>query len=146
MGPSFYVESAYDYMLDKPYKTAVIELEEKEGLIEMNNFRISQPEEFWFGSHDPSLLKGLSKERLVQLPPVCNTVFEYNSKEDFFKGFTKPGKQCLITRNKKKTYLDSRIILGKDFYSSWDIGRDVENDNQLWGATSGPFEFKKNKL
>jgi len=142
-GPSFYVESAYDYMLDKPYKTAVVQLVENGEIIEMNNFRVIQPEEFWYGSHDPSLLTGLNIKRLTQLPSVCNTIFEYDAEAQLFSGFTKPGKKCIIARNGKKTYLDSRILLGKEFYSSWDIGRDVENDEQLWGATGGPFVFKK---
>mmetsp|Transcript_26573 Transcript_26573/g.53332 ORF Transcript_26573/g.53332 Transcript_26573/m.53332 type:complete len:136 (-) Transcript_26573:3164-3571(-) len=132
-------------MLDKPYKTAVIQVEKKGRSLEMNNFRISQPEEFWFGSYDPSLLKDLNRKRLAKLPPECNTIFEYDLESDQFKGYTKPGKKCLISRNDKKTYLDSRIILGEDFYSSWDIGRNLVDDVQVWGATSGPFIFKKKK-
>ena len=46
-------------------------------------------------------------------------------------------------RGNIKTYLDSRIIVSPTTYSSWDIGRDIENDNQVWGATSGPFCFEK---
>ena len=40
--PSFYVESAYDYSLDKPYKTAIIALNESDNKIEMENFKIKQ--------------------------------------------------------------------------------------------------------
>ena len=65
-----------------------------------------------------------------------------NSKK-IYEGRTRPGKKCLIMRGNIKTYLDSRIIVSPTTYSSWDIGRDIENDNQVWGATSGPFCFEK---
>mmetsp|Transcript_10005 Transcript_10005/g.22821 ORF Transcript_10005/g.22821 Transcript_10005/m.22821 type:complete len:223 (+) Transcript_10005:73-741(+) len=144
IGPySFYVESAYDYMLDKPYKTAVVKLIEKKGFIEMINFKLKRPEEFWFASRDPSLLADLSEKDLIKLNEDCNSIFYYKDFEDTFYGFTKPGKKCLILRDGIKTYLDSRITLSKDQYSSWDIGRDCKNDLQLWGSTSGPFCFEK---
>jgi len=141
--PSFYVESAYDYSLDKPYKTAIIALNESDNKIEMENFKIKQPEQFWYGSHDPSLLKGLVKDDIMKLPSICDTIFEYNEKKNLYKGQTRPGKKCVIVRGGQKTYLDSRIVVSPELYSSWDIGRDVETDQQLWGATSGPFCFEK---
>ena len=142
---SFYIESAFDYMIDRPYKTAVMGLIKKDNFIEAKNFRIIKPEEYWFGSYDKSLLKTLNKSRLIETPSICSTIFEYKKEDDIFIGFTKPGKKCIINVDSKKTYLDSRITLSKDEYTSWDIGRDVENDIQLWGATSGPFCFSKIK-
>lgn len=141
--PSFYVESAYDYSLDKPYKTAIVTLEEIENKIEMKNFKIKQPEQFWFGAHDPSLLASIKKDDTFKLPEICDTIFEYIESKKNYEGRTRPGKKCLIMRGHTKTYLDSRVIVAQHNYSSWDIGRDVENDTQLWGATSGPFWFEK---
>ena len=140
---SFYVESAYDYSLDKPYKTGVIAIQEVDGKIEMQNFKVKQPEKFWYGSHDPSLLKNLEPEDLIKLPNICDTIFEYDNEKDEYEGQTRPGKKCIIQRGDKQTYLDSRIIVSKNSYSSWDIGRDLLSDEQIWGATSGPFYFKK---
>jgi hypothetical protein len=140
---SFYIESAFDYMIDRPYKTAVMGLDEKDNLIEAKNFRVIKPEEFWYGSYDNSLLKNMTKERLIETPSICSTIFDYKKDEDLYVGFTKPGKKCIINVNDKKTYLDSRITLKKDQYTSWDIGRDLDNDTQIWGATSGPFFFQK---
>jgi CpeT protein len=141
--PSFYVESAYDYSLDKPYKTAIVTLEEIDHKIEMKNFKIKHPEKFWFGAHDPSLLIDLKKDDTFKLPEICDTIFEYIDSKKIYEGRTRPGKKCLIMRGNIKTYLDSRIIVSPSTYSSWDIGRDIENDNQVWGATSGPFCFEK---
>ena len=141
--PSFYVESAYDYSLDKPYKTAIVVLKEIENKIEMQNFKIKQPERFWFAAHDFSLLKGLNKDDIIKLPDICDTIFEYFEDKKIYEGRTRPEKKCIIVRGNLKTYLDSRITLSQNSYSSWDIGRDLENDNQVWGATSGPFCFEK---
>jgi len=141
--PSFYVESAYDYSLDKPYKTAIVALYEIENKIEMQNYKVKQPERFWFGAHDSSLLGDLSQDDIIKLPSICDTIFEYGEGKKNYEGKTRPGKKCIIMRGNLKTYLDSRIIVSEDSYSSWDIGRDIENDNQVWGATSGPFCFEK---
>jgi hypothetical protein len=141
--PSFYVESAYDYSLDKPYKTAIVALCEIDNKIEMHNYKVKQPERFWFGAHDSSLLGNLSQEDIIKLPSICDTIFEYIDDKKNYEGKTRPGKKCVIMRGDLVTYLDSRIIVSQDSYSSWDIGRNIDNDNQVWGATSGPFCFEK---
>ncbi|AAK39897.1 hypothetical protein (nucleomorph) [Guillardia theta] len=144
VGPNcFYVESAYDYMLDKPYKTVVVRIIEKDGFIEMENFKLKSPEDFWFGSRDSSLLLNLKVDDLIKFNDDCNSIFYYKENEDIFYGITKPGKKCIIIRNGVKTYLDSRITLSKSKYTSWDIGRSYESELQLWGSTSGPFCFEK---
>jgi|Transcript_2936 hypothetical protein len=140
---SFYVESSYNYSLDKPYKTAVVSIKESEKGIEMQNYKIMQPERFWFGAHEPSLLTDLQQIDLFQLPNICDTIFEYNEEKEIYFGKTRPGKKCLIIRGEKKTYLDSRMVISRNEYSSWDIGREIESDEQIWGATSGPFCFER---
>jgi hypothetical protein len=142
-GHSFYVESAYDYSLDQPYKNGVLLVKEKNGLLEVCNFKITGSEDFWYGSYDPTLLKNLSKERLIQLPAECNTEFNYDMNRDLFIGKTKPGKNCIIPRKNNQTYLDSTFLLEKNQYSSLDIGRDIESNEQIWGSTQGPFRFDK---
>jgi hypothetical protein len=116
-----------------------------DSFIEAKNFRVIKPEEYWFGSYENSLLKTLNKNRLIETPSICSTIFEYKQDEDMFTGITRPGKKCIINVENKKTYLDSRITLNANQYTSWDIGRDVTNDIQVWGATSGPFVFSKLK-
>jgi hypothetical protein len=142
--PSFYVESAYDYSLDKPYKTAIVALKKVGDAIEMQNYKIKQPEKYWYGSYDSKLLSDLNENDIIKLPSICDTIFKYDTDEKIYKGKTRPGKKCVILRGNLKTYLDSRITISEDSYSSWDIGRDLETDIQVWGATSGPFCFKKN--
>jgi hypothetical protein len=144
-GYSFYVESAYDYSLDQPYKNGVLLVKEKDNLLEISNFKIVGSEDFWYGAYDNSLLKDLTKNRLIPLPEECNTEFYFDNEKDLFVGKTKPGKNCIIPRKNQKTFLDSTFLLEKDKYSSLDIGRDVENEKQIWGSTEGPFRFDRIK-
>ena len=98
------------------------------------------------GGHEPSLLKGLKEEMLIPLPEVCDTIYEYiNEEEGKWKGYTRPGKGCRIRRGGVDSYLDSKIELEMGRYSSWDVGRSLENDERLWGGAAGPFEFVPNK-
>jgi hypothetical protein len=144
-GYSFYVESAYDYSLDQPYKNGVLMVNERNNILEISNFKIIGSEDFWFGSYDPTLLKNLSKEKLIKLPTECNTEFKYDNERDLFIGKTKPGKNCIIPRKNNQTFLDSTFLLEKNNYSSLDIGRDMETSEQIWGSTQGPFRFDKIK-
>lgn len=142
-GYSFYVESAYNYCLDQPYKSGVMFIEENGELIQTKNYAIIGPEDFWFGSYDPTLLKDLTFERLIPLSEGCNTIFNFDEVNEVFTGKTRIGKNCFIPKNGKKTYLDSTFILEEGKYQSVDIGRDIENDQQIWGSKDGPFCFKK---
>jgi hypothetical protein len=144
-GHSFYVESAYDYSLDQPYKNGVLLVKEENNLLEVSNFKIIGPEDFWFGSYDPILLKNLTKEKLIELPIECNTEFRYDNERDLFVGKTKPGQKCIIPRKNNQTFLDSTFLLEKNKYSSLDIGRDSKTGEQIWGSTQGPFRFDKIK-
>ncbi|AFP65495.1 cpeT-like protein (nucleomorph) [Chroomonas mesostigmatica CCMP1168] len=144
-GHSFYVESAYDYSLDQPYKNGVLLVEEKDDILELCNFKIIGSEDFWYGAYDPTLLKDLTVDRLIKLPIECNTEFQYDTEKDLFIGKTKPGKKCIIPRKNNTTFLDSTFLLEKNKYSSLDIGRDVETEAQIWGSTEGPFRFDRVK-
>ena len=79
----------------------------------------------------------------MRLPEGCDTIFEYDEKKKIFVGKTRIGKTCIIPKNNKKTYLDSTFILGENQYSSVDWGKNVENDEHVWGSTDGPFCFEK---
>lgn len=129
--PSFYVESAYDYSLDKPYKTAIVSIKETTNRIEMKNYKIKQPERFWLGAHQPSLLNNLERVDIIQLPSICDTMFEYNVDKKTYLGKTRPGKKCVIMRGEIQTYLDSRLTISHNSYSSWDIGREVKSNEQI---------------
>mmetsp|Transcript_76 Transcript_76/g.238 ORF Transcript_76/g.238 Transcript_76/m.238 type:complete len:223 (+) Transcript_76:26-694(+) len=142
---SFYTESANEYSLDEPYKTGILTFEKKGEIIEAKTFSIIGPEDFWYGAYEPSLLENLTKERIIASRNACDMEFRYDSEKDLFKGLTKPGKQCIIPREGKPTYLDSTILIDKNEYSSLDIGRNPETDELVWGPKAGPFVFSKKK-
>jgi hypothetical protein len=142
---SFYIESVYDYMADKPYKTPVVSLKETKGKIIMSNYRIIQPEDFWFGSRNPVLLIGLTIDRLFPTNSACDIIFNYDENENKFYGQLRKKKKCLVSKKgiEIKTYLDCSMIVGEKEYTSWDTGRDIKSGKQMWGGSAGPFCFKK---
>lgn len=144
-GYSFYTESAYDYNLDGPYKTSVVRIEnDGDDNLELASYKVANAEEYWKGAYITELLEPLTPDQLTRLSDKCNTVFVWNETQKRYDATSKPGKECRITRPGKDedTYLDSQIELTESTYSAWDIGRDVETDERVWGAALGAFEFK----
>lgn len=146
-GYAMYTESAYDYDLATPYKTSVVHIVNtgsSGGELELASYKINRdPEEFWSGVFEPSLLEPLTRDHLTKLRDECNTVFKWIEEEQAFVAMTRPGKQCRIRRspNEVETYLDCRILLTDKTYSAWDIGKDLETDQRVWGTIAGPFQF-----
>lgn len=150
-GYAMYTESAYDYNLGAPYKTSIVlivDAPESVGsgganALELASFKIRDPEEFMLGSHEPELLEELTRDHLIPLPCECNTVYVWIEDQQQYIGFSRPGKGCVIRRGGKErpTYLDSKIVLSKDRYAPWDIGRDLDTDERVWGGAAGAFDF-----
>lgn len=146
-GYAMYSESAYDYDLSTPYKTSVVHIVNSgssSGELELASYKINRdPDEFWSGVFEPSLLEPLTRDHLTKLRDECNTVFKWIEEEQAFVAMTRPGKQCRIRRspNEVETYLDCRILLTDKTYSAWDIGKDPETDQRVWGTVAGPFQF-----
>lgn len=142
-GISFYAESAYDYMLGNPYKTSVVKVvPSPDGrALELENYKIKDPDDFWLGAHEPELLEGLTTDRLVRMPDVCNTVYTWDASERVYRAATRPGKACIIVRQGATTYLDSTAVLSAERYTPWDLGRDPETDERVWGGAAGAFDF-----
>jgi hypothetical protein len=148
-GYAFYTESAYDYNLGLPYKTSVVLIVEapdaanNPGALELASFKVQDPDEFYLGSHEPALLDGLTPDRLVPLDCGCNTVYVWLDDQAQYVGFSRPGKGCIIRRGGTgpATYLDSKITLASDRYAPWDLGRDLETDERVWGGAAGAFDF-----
>nr|QEZ90738.1 phycocyanobilin lyase [Gracilariopsis lemaneiformis] len=144
-GYSFYCESAYDYNLGAPYKTSVVRIEnDGHGHLELASYKIKQPDEYWMGAYEPQLLEQLTTDQLLRLPEACNTAFVWDESKRMYTASSRPGKGCRIQRRakEKETYLDSKITLTDHSYSAWDVGRDPETDELVWGAAAGPFDFQ----
>ena len=137
-GTSLFLEQAYDFMLDVPYRLRVIRLSIVDGRIELENFKVKDQEEFYGASRNLELLNTLTSDRIVKMDGCdMDVIWTGNS----FKGEIKPGKACIVERKGKVTYLDNSFELKRDRLISYDRGRDPETDELVWGSVAGPFEF-----
>jgi hypothetical protein len=135
---SFFVEQAYDYMLNTPYRVRVLKLINTQNRIEIENYTVKQEEKFYGASRDPQRLKALKAEQLEKLPG-CNMIVEWTGHS--FKGKVEPGKGCIVFRKGKNTYLDSEFEIDQDKFISLDRGLDPETNEYIWGSVAGPFHF-----
>lgn len=137
-GVSLYVEQAYDYSLNDPYRVRVLKLITSGDGIQIENYTLKQEEEFYGASRKPERLQALSADRLEKLPG-CNMVVEWTGNS--FKGHVEPGKGCIVVRKGQSTYLDSSFEIDEQKFISLDRGRDPQTDEHIWGSLAGPFYF-----
>jgi hypothetical protein len=137
-GVSFFVEQAYDYMLNNPYRVRVLKLSQSGDRIEIENYTLKDENKFFGASRNPERLQTLQADQLEKLPG-CNMIVEWTGNS--FKGHVEPGKACMVVRKGKETYLDSSFEIDQDKFISLDRGRDPETDEHVWGSVAGPFYF-----
>jgi hypothetical protein len=137
-GVSLFVEQAYDYMLDDPYRVRVLNIIQVGDRIEIENYKVKSEDQFYNASRHPEKLSALTPEHLEKLPG-CNMIVEWTGNS--FKGSVEPGKACMVVRGGKTTYLDSTFEIDEERFIAHDRGRDPETDEHLWGALAGPFYF-----
>ena len=137
-GVSFFVEQAYDYTLNDPYRVRVLKLVEVGDRLEIENYTVEQEEQFYGASREKERLKALTSGQLKKLSG-CNMLVEWTGHS--FKGSVEPGKACMVVRKGKNTYLDSKFEIDQDKFTSLDRGRDPETHEHIWGSVAGPFHF-----
>ena len=129
-GTSFFVEQAYDYMLNDPYRLRVLKLINAGSHIEIENYTVKDEKPFYGASRNLERLQALKVDQLEKLPG-CNMVVEWTGHS--FKGHVEPGKACIVVRKGQTTYLDSSFEIDQDKFISLDRGRDPETDEHIWG-------------
>ncbi|MCC5659005.1 chromophore lyase CpcT/CpeT [Nostoc sp. XA010] len=137
-GVSLFLEQAYDFMLNQPYRMRVMKLIPVENHIVIEHYTVKEEQKFYGASRDPERLKGLSVDQLEKMSG-CNMVVEWTGNS--FKGRVEPGKCCIVVRDGKNTYLDNEFEIDAKEFSSLDRGRDLDTDEHLWGSIAGPFHF-----
>ncbi|MEA5617388.1 chromophore lyase CpcT/CpeT [Cronbergia sp. UHCC 0137] len=137
-GVSLFVEQAYDYMLNDPYRLRVLNLTTVEGKIHIENYTVKDEKDFYGASRDLQRLRKLKSDRLEKLSG-CNMIVEWAGTH--FKGTVEPGKGCIVIRNGQTTYLDSDFEIDAEKFISRDRGRNPETDEHIWGSVAGPFYF-----
>ena len=137
-GTSLFLEQAYDFMLDQPYRLRIIKLSVVDDRIELENFKVKEQEKFYGASRDLDLLSTLTSDAIEKMDGCdMNVVWTGDS----FQGQIKPGKACIVERKGKITYLDNSFEITDSKLTSYDRGRDPETDELVWGSIAGPFEF-----
>ncbi|MDX2212544.1 MAG: chromophore lyase CpcT/CpeT [Oculatellaceae cyanobacterium bins.114] len=137
-GVGLFVEQAYDYTLNDPYRLRALKLMVQGDRITIENYTVKDEQKFYGASRDLQRLQTLKSEDLEKLPG-CNMLVEWTGKS--FKGHVEPGKACMVVRKGKTTYLDSEFEIDEQHFISHDRGRDPETDEHVWGSVAGPFEF-----
>ena len=137
-GTSLFLEQAYDFMLDQPYRLRVIKFSLVGDRIELENFKVKDQEKFYGASRNLELLSTLTTD-LIEKMEGCdmNVTWTGNS----FQGQIKPGKACIVERKGRTTYLDNSFEITDSKLTSYDRGRDPDTDELIWGSIAGPFEF-----
>lgn len=137
-GISFYIEQAYDFTLNNPYRVRVLKLMVAGDRIAIENYSVKDEQKFYGAARQKERLQDLTVEHLEKLPG-CNMIVDWTGSS--FKGVVEPGKGCIVFRKDTKTYLDSEFEIDADKFTSLDRGRDVETDEHIWGSVAGPFYF-----
>jgi hypothetical protein len=137
-GTSLFLEQAYDYALQNPYRLRVLKFVEANDRIEIEHFTIDPEAEFYGAARNPDKLQKLQREQIIKMSG-CTMLTEWTGSS--FKGYVEPGKGCKVFRNGKDTYLDNEIEIAPQRFKSLDRGRDLETDERVWGSIAGPFEF-----
>jgi len=140
-GVWLFLEQAYDYELNHPYRTAVLQIIFQNDRIEMINYRLKNAETFFGASRDRDRLKVLDANAIVQLDG-CNQ-WVHRTDQHTFKGAVEPGKKCCINRKGVDTYLEIAFEVTETTYSSLDRGYDIVTDERIWGSIAGAFQFIK---
>ncbi|KAB8334593.1 chorismate-binding protein [Scytonema tolypothrichoides VB-61278] len=137
-GVSLFLEQAYDYMLNNPYRLRVLNLTNAQNHIILENYTVKEEQRFYGASRNLERLKTLSADD-VELMSGCNMIVEWTG--NTFKGRVEPGKGCIVFRDGKKTYLDNEFEVDEEKLISLDRGRDIQTDEHAWGSIAGPFYF-----
>ncbi|BAZ32920.1 hypothetical protein NIES4074_54270 [Cylindrospermum sp. NIES-4074] len=137
-GVSLFVEQAYDYLLNDPYRVRVLKLINAGQHIQIENYIVKNEEKFYGASRNLERLKTLNSNDLEKLSG-CNMLVEWTGNS--FKGTVEPGKGCIVVRKGHKTYLDSEFEINEEKFVSLDRGRDLESNEHIWGSVAGPFYF-----
>jgi CpeT/CpcT family (DUF1001) len=137
-GVSLFLEQAYDYALNQPYRLRVLKFETVGDRIKLENYTVKEEEKFYGASRNLEKLATLNTDDVEKMSG-CDMIVEWTGNS--FKGRIEPGKGCIVVRNGQKTYLDNEFDINDERLLSLDRGRDLETDEHLWGSVAGPFHF-----
>ena len=133
-----YVEQAVTANPDKPYRQRVYKLKtNSDGSISSYVYTLDNPDEYIGKWQTPSYFDDKAKS-ILTIREGCEVIMRKDGKG--YKGST--GNKTCGSTMRGATYASSVVTLDEKMVSSWDQGFDAD-DKQVWGATEGPYVFKK---
>jgi CpeT protein len=135
----FYSEQSYDYDLWNPYRQGVHRLILQGKKIYVENYSLKEAFRYAGSGHNSDILKTIIPD-CIQRRYNCSMLF--SKAENYFTGEVE-GKQCLIPRNGRQTYLISEVTITETTWVSLDRGMDINTNEQVWGSAVGPLKFEK---
>ncbi|MBW4513628.1 MAG: chromophore lyase CpcT/CpeT [Timaviella obliquedivisa GSE-PSE-MK23-08B] len=147
-GVSLFLEQAYDYELNHPYRMRILKLvvvgdpssNGEAARIIIENYTVKKEETYYGSSRDISRLQALTPDQIEKMPG-CDMLVEWTGSS--FKGVVEPGKACMVFRKGQETYLDNEFEITETTFMSMDRGRDPKTDEVVWGSVAGPFQFSR---
>ena len=139
-GNCLYLEQAYDFMLSQPYRVRVLHFLPQDDHILLENYSFKQQDTVIGAGRDAEKLAKISIDQIEKMPG-CDMTVRWTGHS--FIGKVVPGKNCIVVRKGKTSYLDNEFEITDNKLISYDRGRDPETDELLWGSVAGPFEFEK---
>lgn len=133
----FYGEQAYTYQLNKPYRQFVLEPVQEGSVIRVINYSLKNKSKH-VGYNN---LDEISREDLIK-KYGCELIFLEPGVKNIFNGGT-VGCECIVNRNGKDTYLESRVTITPSQYIVIDRGFCLEKHTHEWGSEHGAFYFDK---
>lgn len=134
-----YVEQAVSSKLEKPYRQRVYKVTQlSDGTFESAVFTFPDPLKYAGDWKKDKPLENLTPEDLIQRTG-CSVYLSKND-DGSFSGSTK-GKGCESDLRNAK-YASSEVVINAKGMTSWDRGFN-EKDEQVWGAVTGGYVFKK---
>jgi hypothetical protein len=116
----------------------VLKFTPKTDHILLENYTVKDEADFYGAARKLDLLHTLTPDRIEKMPG-CDMLVEWTGHS--FKGRVEPGRNCIVVRNGKTTYLDNEFEIDEQQLFSLDRGRDPETDEMAWGSVAGPFHF-----
>ena len=139
-GVSVFLEQAYDFALNQPYRLRVLKFVNAGDYIEIENYKVTDEQLFYGASRDLERLQTLRAEQLEKLP---GCTFHVKWTGHSFKAEIEPGKGCMVLWKGEETYLDSTFEVSEHQLISCDRGRNHQTDEHIWGSIAGAFEFTR---
>lgn len=139
-GRWLYVEQAMQETADKPYRQRVYHLVHHDnGTIESLVFELPGDPLQYAGAWQQQ--QPLSQLLPSQLMPRSGCGVKLKAKSATQWGGSTDGDMCASSLN-GATYATSEVMVTANEITSWDRGFDSAG-KQVWGATKGPYQFKK---